>query len=491
MTQSRSFKVAILSSGKFLVTFTGLISIAFLSRLFTKEDYAAYRQTLLAYAFVAPLLALGLPQALYYFIPRDRENSRSILTGNLLLLFLMGGLFTVAMWCGGNELLARRFSNPAISRLLLIYSPYAMLALPIGTISACLMSCDRVKTLAIYNVTSRIFTVVLIISLVLIWRTPKVSIGATVLAELLIFVPAVFLMYRATAGSAWHPDKTNLWDQMKFSVPLGMAALVGSMNLNLDKIVVSSMCTPEDFAVYVNGAIEIPLIGILTYSVRSVILPDFVSFYKSKDYVQIVQLWKKSIVKCGTILIPSMVFLFFMAPQIMRVLLSARYEGSADPFRVLLLLLLMRSMSTDVIFLATNRNKLILIRSVISLSMNLCLNILFVRVFGYIGAAISTVFIAYIWSTPFTLFFIRRILDIKWIDTYPFVDVAKIILASLLGATVFVGSLFIQIPSIVSIVMYVILYSIITIFFLNLFGIVDIRLLISVAKLRFEKCLAH
>jgi len=89
MYQSRAFKVAILGSGKFLVTLTLLLCAAVLSRIFNKTDYAAYRQTILVYKFLSPILVLGFPLALYYFLPREKEKGRSILTGNLILLFLM------------------------------------------------------------------------------------------------------------------------------------------------------------------------------------------------------------------------------------------------------------------------------------------------------------------------------------------------------------------------------------------------------------------
>jgi len=434
MTQSRSFKVAILSSGKFLVTLTGLISIAVLSRLFTKEDYAAYRQTLLAYAFVAPLLALGLPQALYYFIPRDRKNSRSILTGNLLLLFLMGGIFTAAVWCGGNQLLARRFNNPAISRLLLIYSPYAMLALPVSTISACLMSCDRVKILAIYNVASRILTVVFIIGLVLIWRTPKASISATVLAELVIFIPAIILMYRATAGTAMGLNKTNLWGQIKFSVPLGIASMIGIISMNLDKVIVSSMCTPEQFAVYVNGAMEIPLIGIMTGSVTAVLLPDIVRLYKEGNKAAALELWKRAAVKCAMILLPVMCFLMFMAPEVIRVLFSAKYSESVHPFRIYLLLLPVRTVTWGPMLMAADKNRWILYGTAVTLVLNLVLSILLVQTFGYIGAVCATVIVMYAWTIPFYMISIAKIYQVSCRNILLYRQFLKITLIVILAA---------------------------------------------------------
>jgi len=434
MTQSRTFKAAILSSGQFLATLTSLILAAVLARLFTKEDYAAYRQTLLAYAFVAPLLALGLPQALYYFIPRDKENGRSILTSNILLLFLAGGIFAAAMWCGGNELLARRFSNPVLSRLLLIFSPYALLALPVSTVSACLMSCDRVKTLAVYNMASRILTVILIISLVFVWRTPDASISATVLAELLIFVPAIILMYRATAGTGWRPNITNIRQQIKYSIPLGLASTLGVITLSLDKIIVSSMCTPEQFAVYVNGAIEIPLIGILTGSVTAVLMPDIVQFYKEGNNAAALELWKRAAVKCAMILLPVMCFLFFMAPEVMRVLFSAKYADSVRPFRIYLLLLPIRTVTWGQMLMAAGKTRWVLYITAVTLILNLALGLIMVRWMGYIGAAVATVITIYVWNIPFCVAAISKLYLAPFWSVFPWYKYSKIGLISALSS---------------------------------------------------------
>jgi O-antigen/teichoic acid export membrane protein len=474
MTQSRTFKAVILGSGQFLVTLTGLISAAVLSRIFTKEDYAAYRQTLLAYAFVAPLLTLGLPQALYYFIPRDRKNSRSILTGNLLLLFLMGGIFTVAMWCGGNQLLARRFSNPAISQLLLIYSPYAMLALPISTIGACLMSCDRVKTLAIYSVGSGILTVVLVISLVLIWQTPKASISAMVLAELLIFVPAIILMYRATAGTEWHPSKTNLWEQVKYSIPLGLAGMLGIIALSLDKIIVSSMCTPEQFAVYVNGAAEIPLIGILTGSVTSVLLPDFVRMYKASAYEELRALWHRAMIRCLTILLPVMAFILVMAPEIMRVLFSTKYEESAYPFRVYSLMLPVRATTFGAVLMAINRTRAVTLGAIFGLLSNFLLSILFVKFAGPIGAAWATVGATYGVAFLYTAL-IARYLNYSYKIILPWKEIACVFAATA-GPILIILSISSLLPQndIVKLMIVAGVFSLLTMISYRLFRIVTI-----------------
>ena len=77
---SRIQKTAYISASQVITTLSTLAVAVALSRaLPTKEEYGTYQQTLLVFTFIAPLLALGLPAATFYFIPRNQGRERSIL----------------------------------------------------------------------------------------------------------------------------------------------------------------------------------------------------------------------------------------------------------------------------------------------------------------------------------------------------------------------------------------------------------------------------
>lgn len=398
---SRTWNAAVLSSGQFFVAVSGIILAAILARLFSKQDYAAYRQTLLAYYVVVPLLSLGLPNALYYFIPRDRGRARSIVTGNLLMLTLMGALFSIGILCGGNVLLARRFDNPAVSDLLLLYSPYAIFALPVSAAGTCLLSCGRTGMSAIFNVAARVLTLACVISFVLINASPRVAVFATVLGEFAVFIIALWLMYKITPGADWRPQIGNVWEQVKFGVPIGLASMIGVLSRSVDKVVVSSMCSPEEFAIYVNGAVDIPLIGIVTGSVTAVLLPEIVQKYSRGEAPAALALWKRAAVKCSVVLLPSMFFLFVMAPEVMRVLFSREYAASATPFRMYLLLIPIRIVAWGPMLMAAGKSSWILSRTAVSLGVNVILSIILVRYIGYMGAIVGSICELYLWAVPF------------------------------------------------------------------------------------------
>jgi O-antigen/teichoic acid export membrane protein len=478
MAQSRAFKAGILSFGKFLATLTTILTIAVLSRILTKVEYAAYRQTLLAFHFVAPFLALGLPKALYFFFPRNKYKNKKILTNNLLLLFSMGIIFMIAMWMGGNKLLALRFSNPSLSKLLIIFSPYALFALPIQSIDACLVSNNRVKLLTIYNIISKIVLFLLVITFVLLWDTSSAAIVGNLLATFLIFMPAIYLMYKTTEGTEWLPDKDNIIEQLKYSVPLGVATLIGTMVKNLDKILVSSLSSPEEFAVYVNGAWEIPLIAVITGSIISVLIPEFSEMYRTGNLKRILAVWHSAMLKSALIIFPLMIFLFIVAPTLMRFVFSEEYENSSLPFRVYLLALPIRITQFGAIFMAAGKNKLILYRSFVSLVINFGLSLLLMKIIGNIGAAIATVLVLYCWAVTHSLYYIKKILKVEANKLLPLKKLGQIMAISICtGFIFFLIPLYRSWGDTISLFISGILYGGLVILTFNFFKFVDINML--------------
>ncbi len=192
MFESRSAKVIILASGQALTALVGIVSMAVLTRVFSKLDYATYRQTLLAYTFAVPFVTLGLDRTLYFFLPGEKERPRALLVENLLLLTVAGGILSLFLLLGGNHLLARRLNNPDLATILLLLIPYPLLMLPASALNACLMARDRTQQVAGFNVASRLVMLVLVLLPVLFWATPAAAIVGTVVGAAITTAAALF-----------------------------------------------------------------------------------------------------------------------------------------------------------------------------------------------------------------------------------------------------------------------------------------------------------
>jgi O-antigen/teichoic acid export membrane protein len=419
-----------------LTAFVSLAAAAVLTRVLSVRDYATYRQTLLAYSFAAPLLTLGLPTALYYFLPGEEKRRRGVLFDNLAALTLMGFVFGAFLLLGGNRLLAWRFKNPALIAPLRWMAVYAIFTLPAGAIGACLTVQNRVTQLSIFNVISRAMTLGTIIIAALLWPDPLVAIKTNVICAGLVLVFALWMMVLAVPRDQATVSVHGMFAMAKYAIPLGLASMLGTLTLQLGQVIVSFMGSPEEFAVYANGAIEIPLIGIITGSIAAVILVDMRKAAAEGNPHEALRLFRTAASKSAAILLPAMSFLWFFASDCIMLLYSEKYAGSVTPFRLYLLIMPARIVFFGSALMALGWTRLVLVRSVGDLALNVVLSIILVRMVGMMGAAIATVLMIYLWSAPFNLWYVSKGFRCRFLEPIPWVAVGRSLVASLAAAFV-------------------------------------------------------
>lgn len=417
------------------------------------------KQTILAYSFVAPLLMLGLPDALYYFLPREKENKRGVLIDNMFLLFVLAIVFSIFLLAGGCRILALRFNNPDLKATLKWMIPYSLYTMPAAVLGSVLLTQNKTFTLTVYNIISSLFLTGLTIMGTVITRKYNGPLLAQIYFPVLLFPIVISLCFRSVPGKIIRPERKRMVEMMKYAVPLGLAGMLGTIMLQTNKIVVSAMCTPEEFANYVNGAIEIPLIGVITGSISSVILVDMTKYIYNEDKPKALELFKKAAVRSAGILLPVMVFLLTVGKPFIVTLYSEKYLESVIPFYIYLLVIPIRIVNYGSALMALGQSKAILYRSIFDLIVNLLLSVLFVHLWGYLGAAIATVVTLYIWTIPYNLYKIGKGFDVKFWETLPLKELASIVLLCLAGVPLAMIHLLIhRQPYFVQLLMAAILY---------------------------------
>jgi O-antigen/teichoic acid export membrane protein len=432
MLQTRLAKVLVLSSGQALTVLVGILSAAVLARVFSQTDYASYRQTILAYTFAVPFVMMGFDRALYYFLPCEEKRSRGILAENLIWLLGAGALLSLFLLLGGNRLLATRFNNPDLVVLLLFMVPYPLLMLPAASLAGCLMACNRAEQIAGFNVGSRLLMFLAVVVPCLLWSTASTAIIGTVLGAGITTAAALILMFRACNAGDWRPTWQGLRQQVQFSLPLGLSGLVGTVAQSVGQVIVAARCPPETFAIFVNGAMEIPLISMVTGSITSVVVVDYARYYREGNLDQIVKLIHRAMTKSGLILLPVMAFFLCMAPETMCLVFGQRYEASAIPFRVFLLMLPIRTLTFGAILQATGNSRHVLIYAVIFLIANTLLTWLALELLGPLLSPVGSV-LADIGTLPYLVYVIKRILKCSVASLFPWADMAKVAGASFIS----------------------------------------------------------
>jgi len=380
----------------------------------------------------APFLVLGLDRALYYFIPQEKENSRKLVVENLLLLTVTGTIFFLFLVLGGNELLAKRFSNPLLETTLLILAPYFLVMIPAQSMGACLIAVNRTVLVAIYNPISRLIVLAAVLCPVYFSTTVVTATKGFVYGTIATGVMAIYLMFHNCKGSYW-PDFSGMKKQVLYSFPLGIAAIMGTFAITLDKAIVSVLTTPKIFSVYINGAMELPLMPIITSSITSILVVDFAQLHAEGRNQEIVVLIRRAMSKTALILLPAMFFLLCVAPEFMTVLYGSEYRASATPFRIYLLLLPLRTFVYGSVYMATGNNRLVLSLAAILLVGNAVCSWFAVLWMGPNGAAVATVFVTYAAAVPHVWYYYPKILGANLSEIIPARQFAMISLVCLVS----------------------------------------------------------
>lgn len=406
---SRKVKVLALSIGQSAAAGMMLVTAMVLSRLLDKEGYATYRQTLLAFVFLMPFLSLGLDKSIYYFLPTSPRRPRGVVLDNLIVLLLSGAAFSLFLALGGNRFLAEQFDNPALRYTLLFMIPYALFQLPVSLLSSVLVVRERVKLLSLYIIISQLLIGLAIIVPTLTWPEAVTAVIGRVAMTVLTGAAAILLMIRYSgSGESWKPSLRGMAGSVRFGLPLGLATMTGMLSLKLDKFIVSAMCTPEEFAIYVNGAVELPIIGVITGSMASVLLADMRKMIVAGNNKQALELFGRAAQKGAMFLLPVACFLMVAATPFVQTLFSEKYTASATPFRIYLLLLPARIVYWSPLLYATGRTKGVLLRTTIHMGLNAGVSLVLIQYMGYLGAATGSVLATYLWSIPFNNYILSK-----------------------------------------------------------------------------------
>lgn len=454
MKHSRKVQAAALSIGKISANMAGLLTLAVLARLFTQEAYASYRQVLLAYGFVAPLLTLGLPKALYYFLPGSGDKARARLIENVLVLSGMGLVFGALLAFGGSTWLAHHFDNPKLEPLLQAFAFYPVFLLPSLALPACLVVQGKAILSALYSIASRLLIALLVIAVALYTDEVEPALQAMVVGTGIMTLVAFWLMWRSVPVGNGRVSWKETWGQVRYSTPLGLTNIMGNVAMNLDKWVVAAMASSASFAVFVNGAMQLPIVGALTDSITAVMLPDMSKASKSGDFKSCLPLWRRASEQCAHLLFPLTAGLMMLAPEAMVILYGDAYAASAIPFAIYLLILPSRIVRFDAVFMATGRSGLLFNRTIAFLLLTIISNVYFVRWFGPNGAAAATVLCTVVFAQPYNLYFLRKAFHAPVSELFPWKTLALIGLLSIVaGAAGYGGKeLVIQQPPIVRVI---------------------------------------
>jgi O-antigen/teichoic acid export membrane protein len=415
---SRTFKTLLLTVAKMMALVASIGMAAALSRLLGKAEYGAFRQVVMLYAISNVVFRTGVPQSIFYFLPRLKEDEQAgFLVQSIGTLLLQGGIIGLALYVGADALGASWHSED-LPDLLRAFAIYPALMLPAMAAENVLVVQNRVYTVVAFDVLTKIASVGVVVGAVMISKSVIVAIQAWGVFAGVELAVAIWLIVGPMRTKKIRMSWRQIVDQQAYTAPYMIAAVLGATGYYADKCVVSWLRGAESFAIYANGAFELPFSGVLSGAVTMAILPSMVEYAKCGEKGLFLALWRRAQTKVAMVLFPCFGFFLCFAPEAVVLLFSKRYVESIDIFRVYLFLVPVRICSFNVLMVPLRQNWMYALGHLLQLLLAYPACLVLCQKLGLAGAALGLVIAVYA-NVLFLGFASSRVLGLQTHQMWP------------------------------------------------------------------------
>jgi len=425
-----------LTVSKIIGLVISMVTAMLLARLRTVEEYGTYSQLIISINLATTIIMMGLPNSLNYFLAgaetkEERSYFLNVYYSLSTILSVVVGLFLVLI----VPLLVRYFTNAALINFLYFLAVFPWTRIIMSSVENVLVVYNRTNTITAFRLlNSALLLGIVVLVQLMNWTFSTYMI--LYLAVEILFTIVVYVIVKDCAGQLRFKFDLELTKRIfKFSVPLGIASMIGTLNIELDKLVIGGLMDTEHLAIFTNASKEMP-VTIVTTSITAVLMPRMVRLLKKDENEKAVNLWSDATYISFTIISFVAFALFVFAPEVITVLYSEKYLAGVSVFRIYSLLLLLRCTYFGMALNASGYSKFIFYSSVASLLLNLTLNYLFFYIFGFIGPALASL-LAQLIINLVQLVWTTKVVKIRFVRLFDWAKLGVSLLISLAFATVF------------------------------------------------------
>lgn len=379
-----------LTFSKAIVLGIAMMQNMLLSRYATLDEYGTFSQLNIAINLATTIFLIGLPNSTNYFLANTQnkiEEQKFLSLYFTLSTFL--SIFAGIVLVFSTPYLSVFFENPMIQKFVFFLAIIPWTKIIMGSLDNLMIYNNNVKVLVWYRFVNSILILVIIFTAFYFGWDFRIYLFVFMLIESLFTLIVYYLVNIYYGKITLLLDMAYIKRVLYFSIPLGLSTIVGTLNVEMDKLIIGSFYSTEELAVYTNAARELP-VTIISTSITAILLPYLVKFVKNQKTSSAIELWKE-FTKISYFLISFIVMILFVfAPEVITFLYSEKYLGGTTVFRIYSIILLLRSTYYGIILNSLGKTKFIFYSSIISLIVDIVLNVIFYYLFGFNGPAIST-----------------------------------------------------------------------------------------------------
>ncbi|MEJ7625736.1 MAG: polysaccharide biosynthesis C-terminal domain-containing protein [Ferruginibacter sp.] len=387
-------RTSLLIGSRLLKLFVQLIILYYYSRNLSYDEYGIYQSVWLYINVISVISLFGLPSLLLSSSNRDikkwiKDNKKIFLPAALLC-----NLIPILYILVGTE-----YYSSSDRALIIALTIIQNVTIILETIA---IKNIKEKQVFIANI---IFNAGYLVSHILVLKKGySLSLLLSWLLVVFFLKILLFLPFRANEVHATD-HKADTGKQWFF---LGLFDVVSVLYKWLDKWVILIFISVSQFAVYLNGAYEIPVFALLASAVGNIMVVEL-SRQNFTDPVKVKSLFMSSAIFLASVVFPSFCFLLFYHREIFILLFSSKYEAAIPVFLISIFVIPVRITNFTTALQVYNRNDLVLKGAVLDILLAIILMVIlypFLKLPGLaLAFVLSTYFQSayYLWHTSLLL----------------------------------------------------------------------------------------
>ena len=407
-------------------------------RYLSQTDVGVYRQSFQVIINSLSILPIGFGMSAYYFLSRSDGERRSMAVFNILLFnFAVGGLTCLALYLY-PQLLGNIFQSAEMTRLAPKIGVVIWLWIFSTFLETVAVANREAKTATAFIILAQVTKAALMAAAVMLFATVEAFLYAAMIQAIGQTVVLLFYLNSRFPGFWRKFDAAFFLEQFAYALPLGLAGLLWTLQNDIHTYFVGYRFSEADFAIYVYGCFQLPLIVMLSESINSVLIPRMSELEAQNEKREMIRLTVRAMQKLALFYFPLYVFLMITAQTFIITFFTRNYEASIPIFLINLTILPFSILITDPIFRAYKQLGRILFVTrvfiVLALVAALYFGINYLDLRGIIAIVVVVSLIDKFVST----FFAARKLNVRWRDVSLLKDIGKTaIAATIAGAVTF------------------------------------------------------
>ncbi|MDU1312965.1 MAG: polysaccharide biosynthesis C-terminal domain-containing protein [Clostridium septicum] len=378
--------------GKSIKTLGNLIFTMIISRVLLQEELGTYKQIMMISTLLFTIVPLGIPTSIsYYYKNINLKKKSELITNSNVFLLLLSTIIGLVLFIFQKQL-SIIFNNQMLSINVLGLILFACTMILSSIIENCFVASDKSVYISKYNI--YYYIVYYILASLIIIKTKSINL-VLIFMSIAEFIRIILLnvKFYKNEDLVLKTDYKFLKEQFIFCIPLGLAAIVQNINTELDKMFISLKYTPVESAIYSNGSMNIPFVGLVSITVASVTLPIMVQHYKEYGFEKVVKIWNNSCIIVFIVLTSVFFGIAYYASGYIELIFSSRYLDSLPVFMIYMIKLPLSFTVFGNILIILGKQRATLYNMIGAVLVNCILNYVFLNIFGLVGPAISSVLI--------------------------------------------------------------------------------------------------